>query len=296
MPFDILLQRDDLDGLPETVSITDLYEETDDGKYRFVPKIEGVRPASEFDKLNEALRKERNDHKSVKGKYSALGDRDIEKVLAELDEVEELRMKLENAGDIPDDKIEEMVEKRLARVKAPIERDLTKTVTERDEYKTRYEQVVKERDDMLIGSHLGELAAKHCNPDMVRDIVEIGRHYLHRDEDGEIVTKDDSPIPAEEWIRAQLDDRPHWNKQTGGGNDGKGNRGSKAGKDNPFDGGKHYDWDRGTWRAGALAAQDKYLTDHGREAWRAAAEAAGMDPTRPGSAPRRPVANGRAAV
>lgn len=296
MPFDILLSRDDLEGLPETVAITDLYEQDDEGKYRFVPKIEGMKPASELDRVMEALRKEKGDHKKVKDRYRAFGDRDPDEVLAQLDEIEELRSKLEAQGDLPDDKIDEIVNKRIGGIKAPLERSISSLTEERDAALADSAEKAKKLNDLIIGQKLTELASKHCNPEVQRDVVEIGRSYLVVDDEGNVVTKDEAPIPAEEWIRAQLEDRNHWNKESGGGNGGRGPQGGGRRKANPFSA-DNVDWSTGMgrWKPGALAAQDAYLAENGRDAWRSAALAAGANPDRPGSLPSRPTPNGRAA-
>lgn len=294
MPFDITLKRDTLDGLPETVAITDLYAEDEDGGFRFVPKIEGVKPIADFDKVYEALRKEKNDHKAIRQRFAALGDRDVDEVLAQLDEVDELRAKLEAQGDIPNDKIEEMVEKRLARHTAPLTRDLQRVTNElADAVKARDEKT-SELDNLYIDRHLSELADKLCDPAVKRDVVEIGRHYLTRDDNGDIVTRDESPVPAVEWIRQQLDERPRWNKPTGNGGGGRGNQAGGARQKNPFHA-DNVDWTTGRWKPGALKAQDDYRTEHGAAAWEQAARAAGADPARPGALPPRPT-NGRAAA
>lgn len=292
MPFDIDLSRENLEGLPENVAITDLYEQGEDGKYRFVPKINGVKPIGEFDKVNEALRKERGDHKAVKDRFKALGDRDVDEVLAQLDEIDELRTKLENADGIPDDKIEEMVEKRLARIKAPLERDMSKITTERDEALQQKADTQRELDDLHIGRHLQEIATKNCDPNHVGDIVEIGRHYLTRDENGEIVTKDDSPLPAIEWLKNQMEEREHWNKPTGNGGGGRSKQTSGGGTKNPWSH-DNYDYDRRTWRPGAMKAQSDFVAANGIDKARQMAEAAGTSIERP-VAPHRPA--GRAAA
>lgn len=294
--FDILLKRDNLDDLPETVAITDLYKETDDGTFELAMPIRGVKPEADFERINEALRKERNDHKAIKTRYASLADKDVNEVLAQLDEIDEMRAKLEASGDVSEEKIEALVEKRLARIKAPLERDLAKLTTERDEALEAQKKLSSDLDDLVISQTLTELAIKNCNQAVQKDVVEIGRLHLTRDpETGEVVTKDESPLPAAEWLKAQLDERSHWNKDTGGGNNGRGNTGGGKKTKNPFTP-DNYDFNSRRWLPGALAAQDAYLAEHGRDAWRSAATTAGVNPERPGSPPRRPDNSGRAAA
>lgn len=293
MSFDILLQRDNLDGLPETVAITDLYEENDDGTFKFVPKIEGMKPASEVDKVTEALRKERDDHKKVRERFRDLGDRDVAEIVEKLDKYDEMEVELEAArndkGSATQEQIEELVEKRLARLRAPLERDLGKVTEERDEAIKNNGALRQELDDLLIDAHMDVLTEKYCDPSVRRDVKEIARMYLVRNDEGEIVTRDELPLPALEWLQNKLQEREHWNKPTGNGNNGK-TPGKRSGaKNNPFSA-QNVDWAgvRPRWQAGALAAQDQLLRDEGRDAYNAAAKAAGVDPSRPGSFPPRP--------
>jgi hypothetical protein len=69
-----------------------LYQERN-GRFELqvqIEGIEGVKSYSDFANLNEALRKERKDHKSVKDKFAVLGDRKVEDIVSVLDRLPEL--------------------------------------------------------------------------------------------------------------------------------------------------------------------------------------------------------------
>src|SRR5678815_551563 len=56
----------------------ELYTEKE-GKF-FLTGVEGLKTQKDIDTLQESLRKERNDHKTTKGKYSFLDGQDVEAV------------------------------------------------------------------------------------------------------------------------------------------------------------------------------------------------------------------------
>lgn len=279
---------EELDPEMSTMTVADLYEEVEqDGKtvFKFKPTIDGMKPSSDVEKLQEALRKERGDHKKAKDKYKPLGDRDPAQILEELSEIEDMREKLEASGDVSEEKINELVEKRLARVKAQSDRERAALEAERDALAESNAITTKKLDDLIIGQTLREEATKVCDPAVIADVMDIGRAALTRNDDGEIVTRDDNEFPLKEWLTQKLEERQHWNKPSGNGNAGKGNSGNQGGGKNPFSA-DNYDFERRRWRPGALAAQDAYRREKGAEVANAAATAAGV--TRPGAAPNRP--------
>jgi len=274
-PFDHPLVLDTLDGLPESVPITDLYEEADDGKFRMVP-IKGLKPEDDFTRIKGALDKERADHKTSKSKWKGLGDRDPSEVLAALDEVEELRARLEEAGEEPDDKkIEELVEKRIGRLMSPKEREIATLKASLEESQQTGGTLLKQLNELAIGTKVNDLALKSCHPDAIADVKMAANFMLERNEEGEIVTKEGlegiSPnMPIDMWLTEMLDKRPLWNKASGGGSDGRGGKTTGGVQKNPF---TYANWD--------TAAQNALAKDKGVAEWRKMALAAGVDPARP---------------
>lgn len=287
---DLAFEVDSLDDFPETIPVADLYKESDDGKFRLVD-INGLKPQSDFDRTMEALRKEREDHRVLRQRWKSLEKRDPNDIISALDEVEELRQRLESGegegGKLSDEELEALVEKRLVRVMRPKERELEQTARERDELRESLTTVRSDLDRNIITTAVNDLASKSCNPDAIADVRLAASVMLTRNEEGEIVTNDRSPdiaagLPVDMWLQEMLEKRPTWNKVmvTGGGGSARGgSSGGGAGK-NPF---THAGWD--TDRQNALAREKGY------DEWKKQAVAAGVDPNRP---TRPPAPNGQA--
>jgi len=289
MPIDLSAELDSLDGLPEAVPIADLFQEGEDGKYRIVP-IAGLKSESDVTKLQSALTKERNDHRKARDRWKALGDRDPEDVTAALDEVEELRARIESGeggGKLSEEELEELVEKRMARSIKPLQRQLDTVTAERDQAVQLGTTLRADLDTTIISQQVNDLGIKSCNPDALPDVRMAAKFMLERNEDGETVTKDGldgiAPgMPVEMWMTEMLDKRPTWNKPTGGGGGGKGGGGTGGVTKNPF-----------TFNNWSMAAQNELLRTKGRDAWETQARAAGVDPKRP---KRPPAPNGQVQI
>ena len=117
----------------------DLFTEKD-GEWHLTG-IEGMKTQEDITRLSESLRKEREDHKKVKDVLAKLGgpDLDADALVEKLDEYEELKLRVESGegGKIDDKKVEELVEQRVQRRLAPVER-------ERDRLKTRNTELENE--------------------------------------------------------------------------------------------------------------------------------------------------------
>ncbi len=109
------------DEVPEAHK--ELYTEVD-GKWNLTG-ITGMKTQADVDRLTTSLTKERGVSAALKKKNETWGDLDQEKVLSELDELKEARIRLE-AGDgkIDEEKVEALVTARVATQVAPIQRKL----------------------------------------------------------------------------------------------------------------------------------------------------------------------------
>lgn len=239
------------DDIPE--QYRDLYSERG-GKYELTG-IEGIKTQADVDRLNEALRKERNDHKSTKDKLTTYGDMDADKVREQLAEIEELRIRAEK-GSVSDEKLEELVQARLKRTIAPIER-------ERDQLKSALEKSngrVTELDGQIrkgtIERALREAAVSaKAVPEAIEDMVLLGERVFEVTDDGQVLVRDQvgfTPgLKPQEWLSEMQAKRPHWwPANQGGGANGAG--GGAGGGANP--------WAADQWN---LTAQGRYVAEHG---------------------------------
>ena len=220
---------DTLDGLDE--HIAGLYTQRGD-KFELsveIPGIEGVKSFTDFTRLNEALRKERQDHKSVKDRFAPLGDRKVEDILTVFDRLPELEAAAAN-NKVDDAKIESLVTGRLTAKLAPVERELQTTreaLAQRDALVQQYEQREVQR---TIGDSVRTATAKLKVVDSaVEDVTLLAERIFKIDENGNVVAKDNvgcTPgISPEVWLNEMQTKRPHWwGPSQGGGAGGSGGR------------------------------------------------------------------------
>jgi hypothetical protein len=220
-----------------------LYQERN-GRFELqvqIEGIEGVKSYSDFANLNEALRKERKDHKSVKDKFAVLGDRKVEDIVSVLDRLPELEAAAE--GKMDEGKINGLVEARLKTKLAPIEREnatLKQQLGEKDKEITGFRA---EKRTRTIQDALRAAIAKEDGfvSTAVDDALFVGNAVFDITEDGAVLTKDDAMDPKS-WLIQQQTKRPHWwGPSGGGGAGGSGQRGGAGGLggNNPF---SHEHW------------------------------------------------------
>ncbi len=215
-----------------------------DGK--FVLDVIGVFSEIDRTKLQEALRKERDEHKTTRGKLGKFGENTPERFVELTDKTEELQLALDATGAENDEeraaKIEELAERKsLAKIR-PLERQL-KTVndamlgitSERDKLKA------KERRATVLSSVLSPTLLKEVGvvADAAEDVELWALVNFEIDEhSGKVVSKDSlgtsglSPRDVFTEMKAE-GRRRHWfgPTQGAGADDGKGR---ESFQNNPF--------------------------------------------------------------
>jgi hypothetical protein len=246
------VQYDSLSAVPEAYKA--LYSEKD-GK-AVLTGVNGLKTSSDINNLQEALRKERNDHAATKAAltpWSTLGK--PEEVLSKLDRIKELELAAE--GRIDDKKLNDMVESRLVQKVGPIDRQLRDTLT-------ALETVTKERDtfrDELFGrdrkeSVRGIATEMKVLPTAIADVEMFASFALERQEDGTFITKSGIPgvtpgLDPKGLLKEMQKQRPHWWPQSNGGGANGGLNGINGDK-NP--------WSAEHWN---LTDQGKVVREHG---------------------------------
>lgn len=252
---------DTKDAIP--AGYEDLYTEKD-GKWHLTG-IKGMKTSDDVTKLQVSLRKERDDHRKTKDKIAKLGgdDVDFDKMLADLDELEDLRVRIEagEGGKINETKLNELVETRVNRQLRPIER-------ERDQLKSRNQELEASNGELkgtinrgTIESRLRELATNEkVVASAMDDVVFMATHLFEIAEDGEIVAKpgarglQDGTTP-DVWMVDMKEKKPHWWPVSQGGGAGGGKDGAGNGA-NP--------WGAKTWdieAQGAMVRADRAKAD-----------------------------------
>lgn len=204
--------------------------------------VSGIKTQEDVDRVQEALRKEREDHKETKTKlqeYSAIGD--PEEVQQKLDRIEELEAAAKDK--IDDAKLNEMVETRLKAREAPLNRQIAKLTEENNTLKGEVTTFKQNETKRTIHDVVREECVKaKMLPSAIEDALLFSDRLFELDANGKPVTKDNAGvIPGLEpgaWLVEIKNSKPHWwpeSKGTGAG----GGSGSGGVGNNPF---SHEHW------------------------------------------------------
>lgn len=228
---------ENLNDVPE--QFHELYTERN-GKYE-ITGIEGMKTQGDVDRLQQALTKERGDHKAVKDKFAPLSNYDINDVLDRLGRFDELAAAAE--GKLDDAKIEELVGKRINGKLAPVQRELETykgQLTEAQQQLQQYQQ--REVQRTIFDEVRKAGTASKVLPEAMEDALLLAERVFEISDDGRVVTKDNvgvTPgIDAAVWFSELQTKRPHWWAPSFGGG-GRGNGNNVGGKANPW---THENW------------------------------------------------------
>jgi hypothetical protein len=238
----IKLKYDKKDDVPE--AFLELYEEKD-GAWLLVG-IEGMKTQKDIDALKLVVDKERKLRTDAEGKakkFEKLGEQDPEELLKAIDELEELKIKLEETeGKAKDKPTEEAIQKRIdaavTRATNPIARKLTaaeaalKTATETAEGLGK-----KIKRSTLEAELTKQATALKVRPEALADIHRYQDAFEVGD-DGTIQTKEGNGFPPgigiDVWLSDMKETRPHWWPDSVGGG-ARGGAGGAPLTGNPFD-------------------------------------------------------------
>jgi hypothetical protein len=257
-----------LEEIPE--QFQELYTERN-GKFEFTG-VEGVKTQADVDRVTAGAAKEREEHKKTKEKLAAFGDLDPVQAQKDLDEVAELRVRVEanKTGAIDEAKLEEIVVRRVAREKAPVERENARLKKENDELTATNGSLTGTITKGKVETAIRKAAeAAKVVPSAVEDLVVIGQGIFEVSEDGVVVTKDGvgaTPgVGVDVYLTDMKDKRPHWwPASQGGGGMGDGRDSGGAGN-NP--------WSAKHWN---LTEQGKVVREKGMEKANQLAKSAGV--------------------
>jgi hypothetical protein len=238
-----------------------LYTERD-GKFH-LSGVEGVKTQADIDRLQGALTKERNDHKTVKDrldKFAAFGEVDPSEILAKLDRLPELEAAA--AGKLDEDKIKELAENRVNVATAPLKRDLEKIAKERDTV-TQERDVLRDtlRSRDIKDAVLSAVLKAKVTETAIDDVLMLADRVFEVNEDGTITAKDGMGVTPgstpEGWLQEMQPKRPHWWPASQGGGAGGGNGPGGGFADNP--------WAADQWnmtKQGQIYNQDPKKAEH----------------------------------
>lgn len=234
---ELATQLESLDGLPESIDPRTLFTEQD-GKF-LLTGVAGLKTQADIERIQGALVNERNEHKSTKDKFAALGDADPVELLAKLDRMKELEVAAAGNKDEMDAKLEELTEARITSRLAPVERERQTLAEQLEQYKSAVEELTaKDHQRQVLDKVRAAAAESKVQTASLPDAELLAQSVFAVGEDGSILTKENpfgvSPglDPSAFFIEMQSKNRPWWELSQGGGSNGNVNGG--GGGNNPF--------------------------------------------------------------
>ena len=244
MPVKLKTIYEKQEEIPE--GFGELYVEKN-GKFE-LNAIEGIKTQADIDRVNEALKKERNDHKIVRDKLQAFGEVDPATLPVLQEELAEAKARLDNLtaeGKLDETKVQAQIDAAVNRAVGPVTRDkdalarqleaAKKVVAEKE---VEITNVKKEQQQERVRNTLRDavIAAKVV-PTAIDDAVLVGERMFEL-VDGKLVTKADNGMTPglnpKEWAKDMEEKRPHWFPTSVGGGAQGGKGGSTSLKENPW--------------------------------------------------------------
>lgn len=195
-----------------------------------------IKTTEDVNRLQDSLRKERDEHKKTKRKYASLSDYDPEDIIKKLDSYDELEAAAN--GKLDDDKINQLVESRVKTKISPLERQLKTFETELSEKESElntYRQ--KDRARLITDEIRKACIASKVRSTAIDDVILYGLQLFEPDESGNVVAKEGVGVTPglrpDVWLSDMQDKRPHWWPDSFGAG-ATGNNGRGGVKSNPF--------------------------------------------------------------
>jgi len=202
--------------------------------------VNGMKTQADIDRIQEGLRKEREDHAKTKADLKPFKGMDAAEIQEKLDRIDELEAT--NGGKLDEEAINKIVEGRLKQQTAPLQRkidELTETNT-----------TLAADNDKLTGTistgsrneAVRKIAAEmKVHGTAIADVELVAANYLEKDETtGKWIVKADAEgvtpgADVNQFMKEMQKLRPHWWPKSTGGGAGGGLDGVNGGK-NPFSG------------------------------------------------------------
>lgn len=209
---------------------------TEVGGSFLMTEVVGMKTVEDVNNLQESLRKERSDHKTVKTALAKFGALDPDDIHGQLDRIHELEAAA--GGKIDETKMAEMLEARLKTKTAPLERQLSElqtSLSDKDTELVGYQ--VREKRATIHNSIRKAATASKLRDTAIGDALIIGESIFDVDENGNVITKNNvgvTPgVDATVWLTEVQNIRPHWWPESSGAG-ARGGKGGISGSNNPF--------------------------------------------------------------
>jgi len=215
-----------------------LYTEQD-GK-AVLTHVVGLKSQVDIDRVQEGLRKEREDHAKTKADLKPFKGMDAAEVQAKLDRVDALEAA---GGDkLDQEAIDKLVEGRLKQATAPLQRQIDELTTSNTELTQSNEKLTGTITTGSRNEAVRKIASEmKVHGTALGDIELVAANYLEKDEHtGKWIVKADAEgvtpgADVKQFMREMQKQRPHWWPKSNGGGAQGGIEGINGGK-NPFSG------------------------------------------------------------
>ena len=257
--------HDKIDDIPE--QYRDLYSERE-GKL-FLTGVAGIKTQADVDRVQEALRKEREDHKEARNKLSAWSDLEPDEVRKKLDRYNELEVLARGKSEEIESKLEELTEARVRTRLSPVERELNSLRAKHAEAEKMIAEFSAQARRRSIHDKIREQADKlKVRAEALPDVLLLAEAVFDVTEDGGVLTKENSfginpGLSPDAWLADMQQARPHWWPTSSGGG-ANGGAGSGSFGKNP--------WSADNWN---MTEQAKVLRERGEEVAARLAQSAG---------------------
>lgn len=257
--------HDKIDDIPE--QYRDLYSERE-GKL-FLTGVAGIKTQADVDRVQEALRKEREDHKEARNKLSAWSDLEPDEVRKKLDRYNELEVLARGKSEEIESKLEELTEARVRTRLSPVERELNALKAKHAEAEKMIAEFSSQARRRSIHDKIREQADKlKVRAEALPDVLLLAEAVFDVTEDGGVLTKENpfgiNPgLSPDAWLADMQQARPHWWPTSSGGG-ANGGAGSGSFGKNP--------WSSDNWN---MTEQAKVLRERGEEVAARMAQSAG---------------------
>lgn len=257
------LQYDNMSEVP--AGFEALYTEKD-GK-AVLTKVKGLAQATaSATTLQKSLNAEREAHRATKGKLNEATTQ-VETITAERDE---LQIRVESGGKVDDDKITELVERRVKLATGPLEKKLQAAESQAAEFEGKFNEATQTIRQGQIQTGIREAAVKAgIDPKMMTAAVRLLGPDVELDDAGNIIAREGGTFTPGLDLSGVLSEAKQtfpnlWPLSSGG--EAKGGSTLPDGRPNPF-----------TYN-GWSVTQQMSLSDADAERF---AKAAGVDPKNP---------------
>ena len=212
-----------------------LYVEGENGTFTLRAPTD-IKTVDDTTALNNALVKERSDHKAAKQKLSTFEGLDPDEVRNQLDEIESLRAAVK-----PDTNVDDLVSQRLNAKMSPLQREIEKLKTDLEDRQNKINEFETKQTKSKILSEVTEaLAESKIRSEAVSEQLTNAEFIFTVDPDtGNVVTKDglvNVPVglTPEQYVAAKKESAPYlWPDSQGA--DASGSDNTVSTTTNPFD-------------------------------------------------------------